>query len=323
MTESGLLCAYRLDGAGGGEALEWPGVARWQSGDGILWVHLDQDAGGSDGWLVERSGLDPLVVEALLAENTRPRCVPMDGGTMLFLRGVNLNPGASPEDMVSIRMWLEADRVISVRIRRLLSVDDLRVAIAQGRGPTGVGDFVAWLADRLADRMGGVIADIDDAVDRLQEQVLESGPHTLRTDLNNLRREIIAMRRYLAPQREALIRLANQELPGFTDRDRLQAREEADRVTRYVEDLDSARDRATVTQEELDNRLSEQLNSRMYVLSMVAAIFLPLGFLTGLFGINVGGIPMAENPSGFVDIVLILLVVVVVQVVLFRWRRWF
>jgi zinc transporter len=77
-----------------------------------------------------------------------------------------------------------------------------------------------------------------------------------------------------------------------------------------------------VTQEELGNRLSEQLNSRMYVLSVVAAIFLPLGFLTGLFGINVGGIPMAENPQGFIDIVLMLLLITGLQVVLFRWRRW-
>jgi zinc transporter len=76
-------------------------------------------------------------------------------------------------------------------------------------------------------------------------------------------------------------------------------REEADRVVRYVEDLDSARERAAVTQEELVNRVSEQINSRTYVLSVAAAIFLPLGFLTGLFGINVGGIALAENPSGF------------------------
>jgi zinc transporter len=106
------------------------------------------------------------------------------------------------------------------------------------------------------------------------------------------------------------------------ERDQLHLREEADRVTRYVEDLDAARERAAVTQEELGNRLSEQLNSRMYVLSVVAAIFLPLGFLTGLFGINVGGIPMAENPQGFIDIVLMLLLITGLQVVLFRWRRW-
>ena len=60
---------------------------------------------------------------------------------------------------------------------------------------------------------------------------------------------------------------------------------------------------------------------RMYVLSIVAAILLPLGFPTGLFGINVGGIPMSENPEGFVGIVMILVLITALQVMLFRWRR--
>ena len=59
------------------------------------------------------------------------------------------------------------------------------------------------------------------------------------------------------------------------------------------------RERAAVIQEELAGRLAEQMNKRMYMLSMVAAVFLPLGFLTGLLGINFGGIPGAGNPLGF------------------------
>ena len=72
-------------------------------------------------------------------------------------------------------------------------------------------------------------------------------------------------------------------------------REIAERTSRFVEDIDAAKDRAAITQEELNSRLSEQMNKAMYVLSIVAAIFLPLGLLTGLLGINVGGIPGAEN----------------------------
>ena len=89
-----------------------------------------------------------------------------------------------------------------------------------------------------------------------------------------------------------------------------------------VEDVDAARERASITQEELNNRLAEQMNARMYVLSVVAAIFLPLGFLTGLFGVNVGGIPLAEEPWGFFEISLILGVITLLQILLFRWRRW-
>ena len=322
MQETGLVASYLLDGKGGGRPFDWEDIGAWHAEDGLLWVHLHHSSADSREWLENQSGLDPLVVEAMLAESTRPRCAQMTGGVMLFLRGVNLNPGADPEDMVSIRMWLEETRIISVRLRPLLSIKDLRSSLDRGHGPVDVGDFVVQLADRLASRMAGVIGDIDDEVDLLQDRVLEAESRKLRTELNRLRREIIALRRYLAPQRDALANLTHLRIGWLTERERLHLREEAERVTRYVEDLDAARERAAVTQEELGNRLSEQMNKRMYVLSVVAAIFLPLGFLTGLFGINVGGIPMAESPEGFVDIVLILLLTTALQVVLFRWRRW-
>ena len=120
-----------------------------------------------------------------------------------------------------------------------------------------------------------------------------------------------------------MARLQSERIPFLDEKDRLQLRETTDRLIRYTEDLDSVRDRAAVTQEELVNRFSEQMNMRMYVLSLVAAVFLPLGFLTGLFGVNVGGIPGSENPSAFVVFLLIMILVVVAQVIILKRNRWF
>jgi len=323
MSDAALIAAFRLDGQGGAEELDWSQLVVTPESAGQLWVHLHRDHPHSRDWLEGGSGLDPLVVEALLAENTRPRCEPMRDGVMLFLRGVNLNPGADPEDMVSIRLWVEPTRIVSAQLRRLVSVDDLCGALRQSAGPQDVGELILQLVQRLNERMGDVLGDIDDAVDRLQAEVLHSGSLALRSELNRLRHEIIALRRYLAPQRDALARLAQVRVDWLDDDGRLHLREQADRVTRYVEDLDAARDRAAITQEELSNRLAEQMNTRMYVLSVVAAIFLPLGFLTGLFGINVGGIPLADDPWGFWEVSIALVLVTVVQLVIFRWRRWF
>jgi len=320
--EDGLVASYLFDGKGGGKQMEWGHIGNWRPDQGVLWVHLNRDSPDSHQWLRDQSGLDGLVVESLLAESTRPRCVQVGSGIMLFLRGVNLNPGADPEDMVSIRLWIEEKRIISLRMRRLLSIGDLRDSIDQGHGPSNVGDFVVQLTGRLVSRISGVIGDVDDKVDYLQGQVLDAEGGKLRTELTRLRREIISLRRYLSPQRDALARLTQLKLPWLNDMDHMHLREEADRVVRYVEDLDSARERAAVTQEELVNRISEQMNARMYVLSVVAAIFLPLGFLTGLFGINVGGIPLADNPWGFVEVLLVLLLITALQIVVFRWRRW-
>ena len=133
---------------------------------------------------------------------------------------------------------------------------------------------------------------LDDAVDELHEQVLAAQDTRLRVELLRMRYQIIALRRFLAPQREAMARLAQLRVSWLNDHLAMGLREQAERTARYVEDLDAARDRASVVQEELAGRLAEQMNTRMYVLSLVAGIFLPLGFVTGLLGINVGLIVM-------------------------------
>ena len=109
----------------------------------------------------------------------------------------------------------------------------------------------------------------------------------------------------------------------LTDGHRLRLREEFDRLTRFVEDLDAARERAGVVHETLVSRIAEQTNSRMYVLSIIAAIFLPLSFATGLLGINVGGIPGADSALGFPTVVLLMIFIAAGLWGFFRWRRWF
>jgi zinc transporter len=170
--------------------------------------------------------------------------------------------------------------------------------------------------------MGPVIDGLDEQVDGLEEEVLTAQSYELRTKLSSLRRQAIALRRYIAPQREAMARLQTEQVSWLTELDRGRLREVADRITRYVEDLDSARERATVTQEELAGRLAEQTNKTMYVLSLVAAVFLPLGLLTGLLGINVGGIPGVESPWAFTIVCLVLVGIAVVQIVVFRKMKW-
>lgn len=319
---NGLIAAYILDGKGGGHAIGWQEIHNWKEGDGILWMHLDYTTTDCEKWLKEESKLGELVVSALTSDDPRPRSAVMKDGLLVVLRGVNMNPGADPEDMVSIRLWVNGNRIVSTRRRKLLSVDTLREAIEQGNGPTTTGDFLVELSSRLVERMAEVVDGIEHKADLLEEQVLTVHSYQLRPIISELRREAISLRRYLAPQREAVTRLYNERVPWLTDMDRMRLREVADSTMRYIEDLDSARERAIVIQEELMSRISERMDKRMYVLSIVAAIFLPLGFLTGLLGINVGGIPGAEYKGSFYIFCGILVSVSFFQIIIFKKLKW-
>lgn len=321
-SEDGLIFGCGFDAQGGGRFLGWDEVRRWKPEEGFLWLHVDYEAQEVQRWLAEESGIEPLIAEALAAQETRPRSLTARDGLLVILRGVNLNPGADPEDMVSLRMWLEAGRAVSLRRRRVMAVEDLRQAIEAGSGPTGAGDLLVEIADRLVRRAGGAVADVDESLDSVEEHLLDAPSSELRPRLAEVRRQSIGLRRYLAPQREVLSRLQAERVSWLDDSDRFQLREIADRTTRHVEDLDSARDRAAVAQEELNSRLSEQMNRRMYALSVIAGIFLPLSFITGLFGINVGGIPGTESPAAFGLVCAMLLGMAVLLVWLFRRLHW-
>ena len=322
MQDEGLVSAIILDGKGGGRFGGWDDVCGWSPDEGVLWLHLNYMNEEALQWLREESSLDSMTIEALTAEETRPRSFSHENNLAIVLRGVNLNPGADPDDMVSIRAWIEPSRIITVRRRRIMAIEDLRSALKEGSGPTDSGGFLAQLCDRLSERMSAVLSDMDDSVDDLEDQILQQESYGQRSAISDLRRQAIRLRRHLAPQKEVLLRLQTEKAEWLDEMNRRRIREVADCVTRYVEDLDSARERAAVMRDELEGRLAEQMSKTMYVLSIVAAIFLPLGLLTGLLGINVGGIPGADNPLAFWEVCLLLVFVGILQILLFWKMKW-
>ncbi|GJL66599.1 MAG: zinc transporter ZntB [Nitrospirales bacterium] len=321
-TEQGLVFACRLNGDGGGQSMTWDDINTWTSAQGALWIHLDRTGAGSRRWLQEESGLSPLIVEALLEEETRPRSMVLDDSVFITLRGVNLNPGADPEDMISIRLYIQPDRIITVRHRPLMTIQDIQASLTANTGPKTPGDLLAVLADRLMERMAPVVSQLDEEIDDLEEQIIGQASYQLRSRLGALRRQTISLRRYISPQREVIGHLHLAPLSWLTSTHRARIREVADHLIRYVEDLDAARDRMGVMQEELTGKLSEQMNKTMYILTVLAGIFLPITFVTGLLGINVGGIPGSEHPGAFMIVCVTLTLSGLLLVGVFRWLKW-
>lgn len=314
-----LICAHVL----GGRSLESLTAANhWQAAEGPLWLHLNRHADDSRRWLTKSREVSAADRDALLAEETRPRLLINERRLLLILRGVNLNPGADPEDMVSIRVWINAERIISLRGPQLLAVLDIRKSLDNGGGPRSTGQWLAQLTEGLTERMAPVLDDIADALDGVEDELLTRTGPDLRSTLASRRRQAIALRRFLAPQREVLQRLYANPPDWLDDLDKGRIRESADRLNRFVEDLDALRERAMVTQEELNTRAAERMNRNMYLLALVTAVFLPLGFVTGLLGMNVAGLPGTEYPRAFWLVAGGMLSLVVLQIAVLSRRRW-
>lgn len=327
--DSVILYAFRLTGAGSAEALASEPVAlaaalAAATPEKPVWVHLTGGQDGTRAFLdgVAQAGvMPPMAVDALMAEQTRPRCLPMDPGVQINLRGVNLNANADPEDMVSVRLWVSASVALSVRIRRLLALDDVRQALLDGKGPQTTGDFLVHVARSLGLRTQPVVDALKEQIDDLEEEA--EGHHTqgMRDRLAEERRRIIALARYLRPQVDALDTLLALDLPWLSHRRRQQMATTADRFRRLTEDLDAARDHAAVLQDQIAAAIADRLSRTGFSLTVLASVFMPLSFLTGLLGINVAGIPFAEAPQAFWWVCGLLVLLAAGQLAYFRFRR--
>ncbi len=321
MSDSGLICAFDLDGAGG-DRLGWDEIRADKPEGRLRWIHLDYEDRHAIKWLSEEANVSKITREALLAHDPRPRALQSGDGLMIVIRGVNGSSEAHPEDMVSLRIWLEADRVISLRHRKYDPARHLRERITKGEGPSRVAELLHQLYDLSLAPITMLVDQLDRDVDALEDEVLSGDEGDIRARLSLVRRQSIALRRHIGPQKATLLDIGKHNLSWMTDIDRLNFGEAAEQQTRIVEELDSARERAAVTAEELAGRLSELMDRRLYVLSMIAAISLPLGILTGLLGVNVGGIPLQANSYGFVLTCALLSGLTVLQIYLFRRLKW-
>jgi zinc transporter len=292
-----------------------------ESTSGFSWVHLQSDAIDAQ-QTMDDLGLPNSVAESLLALETRPKTLPLEGGLVVYLRGINTNPDADPEDMVSLRLWLTSKGIVSTRRRdrKLYSVQDVKDDIEQGIKIASVGDLLLEIIERLVDRISEMVDILDDEL--VAFETSESMGIKARKRLSVVRRQAASIRRYLAPQRDALDALYRNN-QFLTQEQAFTLREQTDRTTRYVEDLDLARERAIVLQDEVRNRIADRQGMVMYVLSLVTAIFLPLSFLTGVFGMNVGGLPGVDNPEAFSVLSFSMLGLVVLLGGFMLWKKWF
>ncbi|ANI77424.1 MULTISPECIES: zinc transporter ZntB [Sphingobium] len=268
------------------------------------WIH-------ADGWredardIVSRCDHMPeAALSALLAQETRPRCTLMAHGALINLRGLGSEDDASGDPLVSIRLWAEQARVISVSYRPLAAFEPVMKRMLAGtiHDP---GDLIAAFAQEITEALDPEIAQLGDNLDEIESTLSDTGSPEVRREVSEIRATAISYRRFIAPQRQALERLSAADAPWLHADDRLHLQEAADRCARMAEELEAVRERSALAHEELTDLRAEQMNRQALIISVVALVFLPLTFLTGLLGMNVNGIPFAHEAWAFWGVVAV------------------
>ncbi len=290
--------------------------------NGFVWLHFDRNHPDTETFMNDDEETDIAATRTLLADDSRPRTILDNENILLNLRGVNLSEGSKPEDMVGIRFYVQADRVLSIEKRHLKATSHMAKYVKSLKSALTPGGFIAAYSQAIIEHMGPTVTDLNEEVDALEENIDEVHAAQSRGVLAELRRQAILLRRYIAPQRDALNTLSQQNLNYVTADDRLRIRDSADQTTRITEELEAIRERCAIVKDQLTDMRAEEMNRNMMILSVVAAIFLPLGLISGMFGINVGGMPWTDNIHGFWIVTASIIIIAILQLIVFKILKW-
>lgn len=287
--------AYQLDGKGG----ILPITNETQATETQpCWLHIDYEKEESQSWLNNTELLPDSFRDALSGDSCRPRVSRQGDGTLVILRSINLNSESLPDPLVTLRIYLTDNLIISTRHRPVQAVDDVLADLQKNTGPTQVGGWLVDILDSLTEQVSDFIDDIHGRVIELEDGLMDQEVPE-RGVIALIRKQLIVLRRHLMPQRDVFSRLASERLPWMSNDDRHRMQDIADRLGRGLDDLDSTIARTAVIVDEINSLLADSLNRRTYTMSIMAMLFLPATFLTGLFGVNLGGIPGASKPAAF------------------------
>lgn len=312
---------YVVEGPGKAHSIPIDEAAATWGKAPLLWIHLNEPGKDALEWLRDQCGIPYPAFVALTAVETRPRADFLDDGAIINLRGLGATPDDDPDVLVSIRLWAEAGRVISISYRSLSAIEQVCEKTRAGR-ILDPGDLIVELADVITARLDPVVATLGDTVDDLEAHVDNAVIYGARSRIADARSHSIDYRRFLQPQRDALERLSTATVAWVTEEDRLHLREAANRAARMAEELEAVRERAALLHEQLTDLRAEQIDQRSLIIAMIALIFLPLTFVTGLFGMNVAGIPWKDDPMAFWWIAIGCTVFGFVAWIAVRWQRW-
>lgn len=314
MNSEGMIWAVAFGGNRTQTADSWAKLDSLRKTSEWTWVHLDYEHERAESWIREGAGMEEDMARALLDSKPRPRYVERDNGLMLILRAANFNDRSEVEDMVAVRIWIDSTQIITLRHRRIMSADTIRAEIERGRLPRSPSQLFAQLTAAITQVLEPIALDMDEALDQIEEDVIDARDSALQTRINSVRRRVVHLRRHLTPQRDAVDDLSSLEC-GWLDADaQKHLSETRHRIARLLEEIDLSRERANVAMEELRTHMAEKGNRIVFMLSVISGIFLPLSLISGMLGMNVGGIPWTDNPNAFLGVSLAFLVMTVVLI---------
>ncbi len=317
----GLICGYRFDGEQPAQGMDSDAAAAWlaeiigtptpspssspspaTAPDGhasFAWLHFNLSHSAAERWLRRHANLSDAFFEALQGGLHSTRIERDDQALIAVINDVQFDFSFDASDIATL--WISVDRrlVVTARQSPLRSVDQLRVAIQRGEPMRSTVELLERLLRAQADVLVDVVRGVTRRVDQIEDSLLAGRLDQKRSRLGALRRLLVRLQRLLAPEPAALFRLLQHPPQWMAERDVDELRQSTEEFSVALRDMTALQERIRLVQEELAAAVNEGTSRSLFVLTVVTVLALPINILAGLFGMNVGGVPLADNPHGF------------------------
>jgi zinc transporter len=307
---NGLICGYRFTSADGGQpitlaqAVELLAAPPGDTAE-FVWLHFDLTDSSAQGWMHKHLALTDEFFDALQLDSRSTRIEDAQDNLVAVVNDVAYEFAFDPSEIATLWMSVSPRVAVSARKHPLRSIDRLREAVNGGARFGSTVDLLNHLMRDQGDVLVRIVREATQKVDTIEDSLLRGRPAHQRAALGKLRRVLVRLQRLLAPEPGALFRLLRQPPPWISAADLDELRQATEEFSLVLRDLAALQERIKLLQEEIAAQVSEQTNRSLFTLTMVTVLALPVNITTGFFGMNVGGIPLAEFAHGFWTVVLI------------------
>lgn len=293
----GLICGFVLRDAAA--ALPLQGGPRLPAATAPLWLHFNLADTRAAKWIESCELLPESARELLLSHDTHVRHEAAGHGLALVIGDLHHDFNGDPEGIGTLHVYVDKQIVVTGRRHPLKTVDRLRRTLGAGFVAASTGDLFVKLIEELAETFQREVKELADVVDEAEDEILAGRAHDRGTELGGIRRLIARLRRHINSGRQALGQGVNQAHRWTASDDISDARQAVEHLDSIAQDLELVQERARLLQEEIAARLGEATNRNLYLLSVMTTVLLPINLITGIFGMNTGGLPWAQDTHGF------------------------
>jgi magnesium transporter len=293
----------------------------------ISWINIDGLRKNDVETISNYYGIHPLVLEDILSINQRPKMDEVDGILFCLLNMLYFNEQKKSVETEQISIVLGANFVLSFQedahrdvfnpIRTRLKLNNAKI---RQRGA----DYLCYsLLDMIVDNYFIVMEKVSEQIEVVEEEVIRNANTRSLARINQLRKELIVLKRNFAPVRDLLSGIIRSESELLEDRHTKYYKDVYDHIVQAYDLSENYRDIIMSMQDLYINNVNLKMNEVMKVMAIVTCLLAPATVIGGIFGMNFDIIPSIHNRWGFYIAVGLMLLIPIWMLYNFRKRGWF